>query len=373
MVVARLQKELRELKEKNNYRFLRKYSENLINFSSNDYIGVAEDRHLREKFYRENQLLKLSSSSSRLITGNYPEVRELEKRLKEIYKREALVFNSGYDGNTCVIETIYNKNTLILSDRLNHASIYDGILESNATLMRYRHLDLDHLEEILKKNRNKYEEILVVTETIYSMDGDCVDLKKLIELKKNYGFDLMVDEAHSYGVYGYGIAFELDVVSEIDYLIIPLGKGGGSVGAYLLTSETVKNYLINKGRKFIYTTALPPINNCWNLFVLNNMNNFNNKRKRVKELTNYALMKIKEYNLKSFSTTHILSIIIGENKKTEEICNNMTKKGFLVYGVKAPTVPVGSARIRIGLNPNISEEDLDKFFEELNYEIDTVL
>ena len=366
-----LQKELEDLKNKENFRKLRECDRELINLSSNDYLGLGKDKKLQREFYSLYNP-ELSSSSSRLIDGSYSIVMELERELEKIYNKKALVFNSGFDANSSVIETFYGKNDLIISDRLNHASIYDGIINSGAKLLRYSHLDMEALEKLLIKYRKDYENILVVSETIYSMDGDMADIKKLTELKRKYNFDLMVDEAHSYGVYGYGLAYELGIVEDIDFLIVPLGKGGGSVGAYVLCSQLCKDYLINKSRKFIYSTALPPVNNCWNLFILKKMPFFQEKRKKLKENEEFFQILMKENGIKTVSTTHIVSIVIGDNKKISAIAERMRKKGFLLYGVKEPTVPRGTARFRIGLNPDISKADIERFIKELVYEINNV-
>ncbi len=365
-------KELNALKSACNFRQLKNCDETLINLSSNDYLGLANDKELLNEFYSK-YAQKLSSSSSRLIDGSYHEVMELERELEIIYENPAILFNSGFDANSSVIETFYNKKSLILSDRLNHASIYDGILNSEAIFMRYKHLDMKNLENLLIKYRDIYDDILVVSETVYSMDGDIVDLKELVNLKKKYNFDLMIDEAHSYGVYGYGIAKELNVVKDIDFLIIPLGKGGGSIGAYVICSQLVKDYIINKSRKFIYSTALPPVNHMWNLFLLKKMLHFKNKIEKLQEIKEYTHKLLKENHIDTVSSTHIISIIIGNNSKVIEISENMKKKGFLLYGVKEPTVPKGTARFRIGLNPQLSKEDILRFVKELKYEINTIL
>ncbi|MDU1911521.1 aminotransferase class I/II-fold pyridoxal phosphate-dependent enzyme [Fusobacterium sp.] len=364
-------KELNALKSAYNFRQLKECNNSLINLSSNDYLGLANDEELLSEFYSE-YAPKLSSSSSRLIDGSYHEVMELEKELEIIYENSAILFNSGFDANSSIIETFYNKKSLILTDRLNHASIYDGILNSEAVFMRYKHLDMNNLESLLIKYKDVYDDILVVSETIYSMDGDVANLKELVNLKKKYNFDLMIDEAHSYGVYGYGIAKELNVVKDIDFLIIPLGKGGGSIGAYVICSQLIKDYIINKSRKFIYTTALPPVNNMWNFFILKKMPYFKNKMEKLQEIKKYTHNLLKENCIETLSSTHIISIIIGNNSKIIEISENMKKKGFLLYGVKEPTVPKGTARFRIGLNPYLSKEDIFRFVKELKYEINTV-
>ncbi len=367
-----LVEELNRLKESSNYRSLVTHSKATLNLSSNDYLGIGSDKNLREEFYK-NYLPSLSSSSSRLIDGSYKEIMELEKRAEEIYGKPCIMFNSGYDANSSLIETFSTKDTLILTDRLNHASIYDGIVHSKATFLRYKHLDLINLEELLKKYRNMYDDILVISESIYSMDGDNADIEKLVSLKKRYKFNLMIDEAHSYGVHGYGISYNLNLVKDIDFLVIPLGKGGGSVGAMVFCEGEFKEYIVNRSRKFIYSTALPPINSCWNLFILNRMNDFEERRAKLEILKNYTLKLLKESGIKTESTTHIISIVIGDNERVVKISDKLRRKGYILYPIKEPTVPKGTARFRIGLNPNITHAEIEKFIEELKDEINSVL
>lgn len=371
MKKEKILEELERLQEIKNYRVLREQNEKLLNLSSNDYLGIANDVTLKEEFYKEYRP-KLSSSSSRLIDGSYSEIMELEKRAEEIYGKPCIMFNSGFDANSSLIETFCDKNALILTDRLNHASIYDGIVNSGAEFLRYKHLDMMGLEKLLQKYSDRYEDIFVISESVYSMDGDVADIEKLVELKRKYNFSLMLDEAHSYGVYGYGIAYNLNLVSEIDFLVIPLGKGGGSVGAMVICEEYLKNYIINKNRKFIFSTALPPVNSSWNLFILGKMEEFDERRVKLELLKNHTLKLLKERGIETTSTTHIISIIIGDNERIGKIGQNMKERGYLLYPVKEPTVPKGTARFRIGLNPYITFEEIEKFVEELKYEIDTI-
>ena len=367
-------KELSKLKKDENYRSLKSIDKKYINFSSNDYLGLNEDRELRIEFFEKykNVDLMFSSSSSRLLSRTYPIIIKLEKILEKIYNKKALLFNSGYDANTCLIETLFSKNSLIISDRYNHSSIYAGIKASEAKLLRYRHLDYNHLEEILKKYSSEYDDILVVSETVYSMDGDRADIKKLVQLKSKYGFKLLIDEAHSFGVSGYGECYEADVLDLIDYVVIPLGKAGSSIGAYVLMDELSKEYIINKGRKFIYTTALPPINVAWNLFILEKMEKFNFRRKRLIELSIYMRNLLNEYKIETISSTNIISIVIGENQRVNKISENLREKGYLIYPIKEPTVPKGTARLRVSLTALHTKEMIQKFVKELNYEIDNV-
>ena len=189
---------------------------------------------------------------------------------------------------------------------------------------------MEHLENILEKYKNKYEDILIISESIYSMDGDTANLEKLVKIKKKYGTSLMIDEAHSFGVYGYGMAYSKNLVKDIDFLTIPLGKGGSSIGAYIVCDKELKDYIINFGKEFIYSTALPPVNNLWNLYILNNMNDFYKRAEKLKKLKDYTLKLIKEMKIETVSDSHIISFIIGENEKTDIIAEKLRKKGWLV-------------------------------------------
>lgn len=364
-----LKKELEIKKQEKNFRTLKNYSDTMINLSSNDYLFLAHDEKLKNDFIQNySDKFSFSSSSSRLITGNYSVVAELEKRAEEIYKKPVLVMNNGFSANKTIIETFCNKNTLILTDRLNHASIYAGIVSSSSKFVRYKHLDMAHLENLLEKYKNEYEDILIISESVYSMDGDTADLQELVRIKKKFGAFLMIDEAHSFGVYGYGIAYNKNLVQDIDFLCIPLGKGGGSVGAYIVCEQDFKDYIINFGKEFIYSTALPPVNNLWNLYILNYMDSFSERIKKLEDLKNYTLKLMKEMKIYTVSDSHIISLITGSNEKTDIITEKLRKKGWLVCGIKSPTVPKGLERIRISLYSELSKNTIKKFLEDFKNE-----
>lgn len=368
-----LKENLNLKKQENNFRALKVFDKNMVNLSSNDYLFLAHDEVLKKDFIDKYlSEFSFSSSSSRLITGTYDIVSHLEKRIEEIYKKPALVMNSGFCANKTIIETFYNKNSLILTDRLNHASIYAGIVSSTSRFLRYKHLDMENLESLLEKYRKDYDDILIVSESVYSMDGDTADLKKLVEIKKKYNADLMIDEAHSFGVYGYGIAYNENLVKDIDFLCIPLGKGGGSVGAYVICEQDFKDYIINYGKEFIYSTALPPVNNLWNLYILNNMKNFDEKIKKLEDLKNYTLNLMKKMNIDTVSDSQIIGLVIGSNSKTDMITEKLRQKGWLVYGIKSPTVPKGGERIRISLHSEITKDEIKNFLEDFKNECNTV-
>lgn len=375
MLKNTIEKELLELENDNRKRSIKINDDNFLNFSSNDYLGLAKDKNIFNKFFSSLNFneFKMSSSSSRLIDGSYKVVMDLEEEVEKIYKKPCLVFNSGFDANSSVIETFFSKDSLIITDRLNHASIYEGCINSNAKILRYNHLDIKALEKLLSKYSGQYEDILVVTETVYSMDGDIANIKDIVKLKDKYKFQLMVDEAHSYGVYSYGIAYQQKLVENIDFLVIPLGKGGASMGAYVICDSLFKEYLINKSRKFIYSTALPPISNIWNLYILKNIPEFEERINNLRELTIYSLETLKNMGIESISESHIISIVVGDNKKVTDLSNKLKENFYLVYPIKEPTVPRNTARLRISLTADMKKEDLKKFFEILKQEIDNLV
>lgn len=363
--------ELELIKKENRYRKIITNDKNLLNFSSNDYLALAEDENLLKDFYLhlDYENYKLSSSSSRLIDGSYKAVMKLEEEVEKIYGKPCLVFNSGFDANSSIIETLFDKNTLIITDRLNHASIYDGCINSGAKILRYNHLDNIALEKLLLRYSKEYNDILVISETVYSMDGDIAEISEIVKLKEKYNFKFMLDEAHSYGVYGYGIAYNQNLIKDIDFITIPLGKGGASVGAYVLCDEIYKEYLINKSRKFIYSTALPPVNNFWNLYILKNMKNFTDSIEKLKENVDFSLKLLKELRIRTESSSHIISVIIGDNEKTIKLSESLKEQGYLAYSIKEPTVPKNTARLRISLTAAMKKEDLLKFFHILKDEM----
>lgn len=375
MKLEDMKEELVQFEIEGRLRSIETTPEQMTNFSSNDYLSLASQKSLREEFWKQYGAydLPLSSSSSRLIDGSYSIVMDLEKKLEEIYQKAALCFNSGFDANSSVIETLFPKKSLILTDRLNHASIYDGIVASDSKFLRYQHLDMAALEALLQKYQTTYEDILIISESVYSMDGDCADIKALVELKKKYNAQLMIDEAHSYGVHSYGICYEEGLLQDIDYLILPLGKAGASIGSYVLCDEIVKQYLINKSRKFIYSTALPPINHAWNLFLLEKMPSFHRERKALQERQELLYSLLADYKIPTESTTHIISIIIGENQKAMKLGRALSQKGFFIKVIKEPTVPKGTARLRLSLTASIPMEEIKRFAKELKYEMDLLV
>lgn len=351
--------------------WIEKEGRTMLNLSSNDYLGLASRTDLYDAFFDEwkEKGYPLSSSSSRLLTGNFTVYGELEQLMAERFGREAaLLFNSGYHANTGILPALADKHTLILADKLVHASLIDGILLSGAPFLRYRHNDYNQLEMLLKKHAGQYEQIFIVTESIFSMDGDVADLPRLVELKKSYPDILLyVDEAHAIGVRGkngLGIAEEQDCIQYIDLLIGTFGKALASMGAYVICSRTIREYLVNCMRPLIFSTALPPIQIAWTRFIFERLPQFGELREKL-ALTGHLLAGALVGKGGEISESHIIPFIVGENKECILKAEELQRKGFYCLPVRPPTVPKGTARIRFSLTAEVTSEQIIQLTKEI--------
>lgn len=351
--------------------WIEKEGRTMLNLSSNDYLGLASRTDLYDAFFDEwkEKGYPLSSSSSRLLTGNFTVYGELEQLMAERFGREAaLLFNSGYHANIGILPALADKQTLILADKLVHASLIDGILLSGAPFLRYRHNDYNQLEMLLKKHAGQYEQIFIVTESIFSMDGDVADLPRLVELKKSYPDILLyVDEAHAIGVRGkngLGIAEEQDCIQDIDLLIGTFGKALASMGAYVICSRTIREYLVNCMRPLIFSTALPPIQIAWTRFIFERLPLFGELREKL-ALTGHLLAGALEGKGGEISESHIIPFIVGENKECILKAEELQRKGFYCLPVRPPTVPKGTARIRFSLTAEVTSEQIIQLTKEI--------
>lgn len=348
--------------------------QSMLNLSSNDYLGLASNLHLREQFFDEtpNEHRIMSSSSSRLLTGNFPEYEQLENSLSDAFHgRAALLFNSGYHMNIGILPALSDSKTLILADKLVHASLIDGIRLSTAKYLRYRHNDLNHLIQLLQKYHvdESFDRIIVVTESIFSMDGDETDLSELVRIKQQFNkVMLYVDEAHAIGVrgeQGLGCAEQYDVVDEIDFLVGTFGKALASVGGYLMCHPIVREYLINAMRPLIFSTAQPPICMAWTHFIFQKALKLSTQRQHLRAISQSLQHTIQHKGFECPSTSHIVPVIIGDSQKTVEKANQLQHAGFYIMPVRPPTVPKNSSRLRICLNTQIAQTDLDQLVEML--------
>ncbi len=353
---------------------LRRSHPNFINCSSNDYLGITATTALSDAFFHQATAedLRLSATSSRLLTGHTDQGEQLELLLAELYNRPAaLSFVSGYHANSGIIPAITDKQTLILADKLVHASIIEGIQLSRATTIRFRHNDLQQVKMLLAKHDNDFDRILLITESIFSMDGDCAPLKEFVVLKADYPkLALYVDEAHSVGLYGangLGLAEEYDIIGKIDYLVGTMGKALASSGAYVVCDQAVKDHLVNTCRTFIYTTAPAPINQAWSAYVLRQLASMQAQREHLYAISQRVRDFLKQKNRPTDSISHIIPVLIGDNHTCMEVATELQQQGIHVLPVRPPTVPEGSARLRLSLCASLRNEDIDTLLHALDH------
>ncbi len=378
-----LEKILQNLKQNYNLRtltslkhegnFVIKKDKRLLNLAGNDYLNLANSKTLKNEFLNtlKDDNLFFSSSSSRSLSGNFEIYEEFETFLKTKFKEHAILhFNSGYHLNiSCIAALSSIPNTLFLADKFIHASMIDGLKLSRANFFRYKHKDMQNLENLICKHYEKYENIIILSEALFSMDGDFSDFKALLNFKKHYKkIKLYIDEAHSVGCFddeGLGLVKKLGIENEIDFLVFTFGKAISSIGACMISSKEYKNFFINKARAFIYSTALPPINVAWTLFIFKKMSRFKEKRQHLEYISFLFKNKLQEKNYQILGDAHIISLLLGENKKALEIANKLEEVGIFAPAIKEPTVAKNTARIRFSLHAGLKINDIERIIELL--------
>ncbi len=334
-----------------------------VNFASNDYLGISTKKDLRQEFLQNTDYL-MSTASARLLTGSSPEYRQLENTVAKLWNKEAaLIFNTGYQCNLGVISALIGKGDVVFSDKLNHASIIDGMQLSRGEFFRYKHLDYENLENILKAKRGQYNRAIIVSESVFSMDGDVADIDKLIELKNKYDCILMIDEAHAFCCFGKnftGVSFGKDV----DIVTATFGKAVGSFGAFCTASRPIIEYLINKARSFIFSTSIPPINIAWSNWLLTHKQDYLKEQRAKLDTLVYEVHTIlNQRGIITPSGSHIIPILIGDNEKTVRISEELRAQGFYIPAIRPPTVPQGSSRLRISLTADCKAEDFERVLD----------
>ena len=368
--------ELEQLKKDNMYRSLPavelagrgvvqdKAGKELLDLSSNDYLAIAGDEILREDFFRLFKPKSFSSSSSRLMSGFNSDTVELEQLIAKDYNREAaLIFSSGYHVNTSILPAIGNSKTLILADKLVHASLIDGIRLSKCEFRRFEHNNLNVLERILESKHAEYSRIIIVSESTFSMDGDKCDLRSLVELKRRFSNVLLyIDSAHDIGTTGkkgLGEPEEQGVINEVDFIVATFGKALASCGAFVVCDGIVKEYLVNKARGFIFSTALSPIQMQWTRFIWEQMPNFTARRTGLAENAAYFRLQLQRKNIQTPSASHIIPIITGQAAETLQKSAALHSAGFHCLAVRPPTVPQNLCRLRLSLNSAMTKQEMD--------------
>lgn len=355
----------RTLKDFDNVTSSRIYHEGkeYINFSSNDYLGLSSSSELEDKNRHHS-----GSTASRLVCGNSSVMSELERKLAEWKGSEsALLFNSGYQANSTIIPAVADRKSIIFSDKLNHASIIDGIKLSGAKLVRYQHNDMIQLEALLKKYASENCKRLIISETLFSMDGDFSDIKKITELASKYDCLTYIDDAHGSGLSGKkGIGPAEGFIEKIDFYISTFGKALGSFGAYCCCSQLLKDYLINSSRGLIFSTALPPTVIQTNLKAVKLIQTMNRERKQLSMNISTVRKFLKSENFQTIeSTSPIIPIITGTEENTLALSKHLLDLGIYAVAIRPPTVPENTCRIRITLSSSHSSDDLDALFESL--------
>mgnify|MGYP000373551766 FL=1 len=349
-------------------RYIMREKRKMLNMSSNDYLGLASNENLRQSFLQQygDNFPSFTSSSSRLLTGNFPVYTDLEQLIAQCFQREsALLFNSGYHANLGILPALTTTKSLILADKLVHASMIDGIRLSQCEFFRYRHNDYEHLKSLLEKNARKFDRTFIVTESVFSMDGDVVDLNYLVQLKKQFpNTYLYVDEAHAIGVYGkngLGIAERANVIADIDLLVGTFGKALASMGAYVVCDQILKECLINQMRPLIFSTALPPFNVAWTHFIFERLPQLSKERTHLEQLSAFLRQEVEHRTQIMPSQTCIVPYILGENEATLAKAKALQEQGYYCLPIRPPTVPKGTSRIRLSLTADMTMDEVKQF------------
>ncbi len=332
-----------------------------IDFSSNDYLGIATRADLRQEFFsaHDPRDLLMSASASRLLARTQTAFDDFEKSLRDAYGRSALIFNSGYHANTGLVSALVTKDYTILADKLVHASIIDGIKLSGAPFERFRHNDMRHLALLAEKISSQGRKLLIIVESVYSMDGDRAPLREIAEIKRKHdGALLYVDEAHAVGVEGpggLGLVMAMgDQAADVDVIVGTLGKALGSTGAFAIMDDTFRSWAINRARSFIFSTALPPVTAQWSKFVFEKSLGMDSERSHLKALGN-ALGR----TLRNGSNSHIQPYMLGNPHAAVEMSKALASDGFDVLPIRTPTVPPGTDRLRLSLSAALSIDDVE--------------
>lgn len=347
---------------------------NLVDFSSNDYIGFSKSEpifKLSHHYLIENEIIQNGATGSRLISGNHSLYQITETFIAQFHEAEsALIFNSGYDANVGFFSAVPQRNDVILYDELSHASIRDGILMSNAKSYKFNHNDFEDLERLILKFPNA--NIYIVTETVFSMDGDSPNLEELVELSEKYNCNLVVDEAHTLGVFGKkgeGLTQYLKLHNRIFARIMTFGKGLGCHGAAVLGSIDLKDYLVNFARSFIYTTGLSP-HSVSTVFTA--YQQLNIEKETIEKLRQNIIFFNQQKNLLGLkpmfvrSKSAIQSAIVPGNENVKKLTQQLQDKGYDVKPILSPTVPEGQERLRFCIHSYNSEEEINQVLQLLS-------
>ena len=345
----------------------------LINLNSNDYLALHDAScHFADETDLTNSLRTLSardigSTSSRLLSGDRAVMHQLEELIaKSLQHETALLFNSGYHANVGILPALKLPGMVVIADKLIHASMIDGIRLSGLPFERFRHNDVAQLQRLIEKHHSaeSCQHIIVMAESIYSMDGDLAPLQEFVALKQQYPkVALYIDEAHAIGVrgaHGYGLCEELGLLSDIDLLVGTFGKALGSMGAYVACSEAVRTLLITRSRSLIYSTMLPPLIIQWVLAVWQGLPSFTQRRAHLAKLQQLLTDELAPLPTRLLPTphSHIIPLLCGSRERARAIAQALHEEGYFIRPIMSPTVPVGSERLRISLTAGLTTAEV---------------
>jgi len=342
-----------------------------LNFSSNDYLGLANDPALKRAVVAAVKRYGVGAGASRLVCGNIAPYDELEQRLARFKGREAaIVFGSGYAANVGTITALVGEGDVVILDKLDHASIIDGARQCGATIRVYPHKNLKKLESILAQSQ-RFRRKLIITETVFSMDGDIAPLKEIVKLKDRYGAWLMIDEAHATGLFGKhrrGLAEALGVEKRVDITLGTLSKALGCAGGFVVGSQTLIDYLRNRARSLIYSTALPPAVCAAASAAVDFTMSADGHKRRDRLWRNVRQMHdgLSAIGIQTESNSPIIPLIVGGETAAVEMSQQLFKHGIFVPAIRFPTVPKGKARLRVTVTAAHAAKDIQTFLKELD-------
>tara|TARA_R110002124_G_scaffold71127_2_gene190609 strand:+ start:816 stop:1943 length:1128 start_codon:yes stop_codon:yes gene_type:complete len=361
----KLYKKLDGRKDNNAFRQLGSDS-NLVDFSSNDYLGFSKSETIFNKAHQyliDKNLKQNGATGSRLLSGNHSLYSQVETELSNIHKSEAaLIFNSGYNANIGLLSSVPQRGDVILYDEYCHASIRDGISMSNAKSHKFKHNDLEDLAEMLKRVQHDKSEVYVVTESVFSMDGDSPDILTFIECCAEHKAHIIIDEAHALGVFKTGLVQQLGLENSVFARIITFGKALGCHGAAIIGSQDLKDYLINFSRPFIYTTGLPSHSLATLKMAYEELVATDTIR-LLSESISFFKSEIKRLNLQELfieSNSAIQCCIISGNENVKSVAHQLKDKGFDVKPILSPTVPKNEERLRFCLHSYNSKQEISE-------------
>ncbi len=340
-----------------------------LNFSSNDYLGLANEPVLKQAGVDATEKYGVGAGASRLVSGNLLPYEDLERRLATFKAKEAaLVFSSGYAANVGTITALVRDGDAVILDKLDHASIIDGARQSGATIRVYPHKNVKKLEVILQRC-GSFRRTVIVTETVFSMDGDLAPLAEIVELKEKYGAWLMIDEAHATGLYAKncrGLAEAAGVEDKIDITLGTLSKALGCLGGFVVGSQVLIDYLRNRARSLIYSTALPPAICAAAATAVEFVMSERGHERRDRLWRNVSLMKngLSTLGIQNESRSPIIPIIVGDEVAAVEISQRLYERGIFVPAIRFPTVPKGKARLRVTVTAAHEQSDIEQFLGE---------